>query len=57
MSAWVVLVGLIFIIEGLIWLVAPRWLVGVLQSASPAELRAYGALVVALGVAFLWAMQ
>lgn len=57
MSIWIIVVGMIFVIEGVIWMVAPNWFVKILSEASPTELRVYGGIVAALGVAFLWAMQ
>lgn len=56
MSYAVVAIGLIFLLEGLLWLLAPNAFVKILQSASMTELRVYGAFVAAGGLAILWFM-
>jgi uncharacterized protein YjeT (DUF2065 family) len=56
MTYAIVAIGLIFLVEGLIWLFAPKLFVQILQQASPNDLRAYGAVVALGGLAILWFM-
>lgn len=53
MTYAVIAIGLIFLLEGLLWVFAPKWFVRILSEASPTELRGYGIFVAALGVAII----
>jgi uncharacterized protein YjeT (DUF2065 family) len=57
MSLWVIIIGLIFVVEGLIWLLAPLWFRKILNESSPSQMRIYGGMVAAVGLAFMWAMS
>ena len=60
MSDLVVAIGLVLVIEGLLWLVWPglgRKLVEATATASEASLRLAGAVAVALGVAVVWLVR
>jgi uncharacterized protein YjeT (DUF2065 family) len=57
MSDLIVAIGMVLVIEGLIWALAPRAAVKVLQAAAdmPEQtLRIIGACVVAAGVVIVW---
>jgi uncharacterized protein len=60
MSDLVVGVGLVFVIEGLLWALAPRLGFRLLQlaaSTNEQQLRAGGALAVAAGVFLIWMIR
>jgi uncharacterized protein YjeT (DUF2065 family) len=57
MSLWVIIIGLVFVTEGLIWLLAPLWFRKVLNESSPLEMRIYGGIVAAAGLMFMWSMS
>ncbi len=51
-----VAIGLVFLCEGMMWIVAPRKVVEILAEGSDHTLRVYGCLVALAGVAILWFM-
>jgi uncharacterized protein len=57
MSDFVVGIGLVLVIEGLLWAIAPRLVFQMLRAASQApeeRLRIGGAIAVAIGVLLVW---
>ncbi|MEZ5844899.1 MAG: DUF2065 domain-containing protein [Hyphomicrobiaceae bacterium] len=60
MSDLAVGIGLVLVIEGLIWAVAPRFGMELLAAAAatpPERLRGAGALAVAVGVGIVWLVR
>jgi uncharacterized protein YjeT (DUF2065 family) len=60
MSDLVVAIGLVLVIEGLLWSLFPgvgRKLLAVTAGASESSLRLAGAVAVALGVAVVWLVR
>ncbi len=53
MTYAVIAIGLIFVVEGLIWALAPSFMVETLAAARHASLRIYGWIVAAAGVAII----
>lgn len=52
----VIAIGLVFLVEGLMWTMAPRQVVTMLAQASETSMRIYGAVIAVAGVAILWFM-
>lgn len=60
MNDFLVGLGLVFVIEGLIWALAPRFGFRLLEfaaSTSEQRLRAGGAIAVAAGVLLIWLVR
>jgi len=60
MNDFFVGIGLVLVIEGLLWALAPRFAFRLLQAAADTPeqaLRLAGALAVAVGVLFVWAAR
>ncbi len=59
--AWALLaLGLVLVVEGLVWTLAPRLiedLLAALRALSPEERRLAGLAAVALGLALVWAAR
>lgn len=52
--------GLVFVIEGLLWALAPRLGVDMLEAAAntpQATLRTYGCVAIAAGAAIVWLIR
>ena len=57
MSELAVAVGLVLVIEGLVWAVCPRWgrsMLAMAVATPPQALRAAGAVAIAIGVGIVW---
>lgn len=52
----VIAIGLVFLVEGLMWTMAPRQVMTMLAQASETSMRIYGAVIAVAGVAILWFM-
>jgi uncharacterized protein YjeT (DUF2065 family) len=52
----IVAIGLVFLLEGLMWMAAPRNVIEILAEGSDQALRIYGGLVALAGAAILWFM-
>jgi uncharacterized protein YjeT (DUF2065 family) len=52
----IVVIGLVFLLEGLMWMAAPRKVIEILAESSDQALRIYGCLVALAGSAILWFM-
>lgn len=60
MSDLLVGVGLVFVFEGLLWALAPRLGIELLQAAAntpQSSLRTYGLVAIAAGAAIVWAIR
>lgn len=60
MTDFLAALGLVFVIEGLLWSLAPGLAIRLLAEAvntPPQNLRTFGALAVALGVCTVWLVR
>lgn len=60
MNDLIVGLGLVFVIEGLLWALAPQQAIKMLQAAAETplqSLRLYGCLAVAAGAAIVWLVR
>ncbi len=60
MTDFIAAVGLVFVIEGLLWSLAPGLAIRLLVEAANTPLqtlRIFGAIAVALGVGIVWAVR
>ena len=60
MAEWILAIGLVFVIEGLLWSVfgdqMRRMMIEVLQR-DPAQLRLVGVILLAIGVTIVWIVK
>ena len=60
MADWILAIGLVFVIEGLLWSVfgeqMRRMMIEVLQR-DPAQLRLAGVILLAIGVSIVWIIK
>ena len=60
MADWILAIGLVFVIEGLLWSVfgeqMRRMMIDVLQR-DPAQLRLAGVILLAIGVSIVWIIK
>lgn len=54
MSYLVIAVGMIFVLEGLVWALAPEAMLKALVEAKRSSLRIYGVLVAVMGGIIMW---